>query len=53
MAKETPVSAGIQAIEKLPADVIVHPRIVVTRKSFQEVVEQMESAKPRSDQTGD
>jgi hypothetical protein len=36
----------LQALEELPADVIVHPRIVVTRKSFEEVVHQMETAKP-------
>ncbi len=36
----------LQALEELPADVIVHPRIVVTRKSFEQIVEQMESAKP-------
>jgi hypothetical protein len=36
----------LQALEELPADVIVHPRIVVTRKSFEKVVEQMETAKP-------
>ena|SRR5260221_291873 len=36
----------IQALEELPADVIVHPRIVITRRSFEKVVEQMEKAKP-------
>lgn len=36
----------LQALEELPADVIVHPRIVVTRKSFEKVVEQIETAKP-------
>jgi hypothetical protein len=36
----------LQALEELPADVIVHPRIVVTRESFEAVVEQLETAKP-------
>lgn len=36
----------LQALDALPADVIVHPRIVVTRQSFEQVVEQMETAKP-------
>jgi hypothetical protein len=36
----------LQALEALPADVIVHPRIVVTRQSFEKVVEQMETATP-------
>jgi hypothetical protein len=36
----------LQALEELPADVVVHPRIVLTRKSFMKVVEQMETAKP-------
>jgi hypothetical protein len=36
----------LQALEELPADVIVHPRLVVTRRSLEKVVEQMETAKP-------
>lgn len=36
----------LQALEELPADVIVHPRIVVTRKSFEKVVEEMEKGTP-------
>ncbi len=31
----------LQALDELPADVIVHPRLVVTRKSFEKVIEQM------------
>jgi hypothetical protein len=59
MAKKTQISALISestrarlekhvraTVEELPADVIVHPRIVVTLKSFEEVVKQMESTKP-------
>jgi hypothetical protein len=36
----------LRALEELTSDVIIHPRIVVTRKLFEEVVKQMESAKP-------
>jgi hypothetical protein len=36
----------LQALDELPADVIVHPRIVVTRRSFEKVVEEMEKATP-------
>jgi len=34
------------ALEELPADVIVHPRLVVTRKSGEDILEQMRSGKP-------
>jgi hypothetical protein len=34
------------ALEELPADVIVHPRLVVTRKSGKEILEQMKSGQP-------
>ena len=36
----------LQALEELPADVIVHSRIVVTRQSFEKVIDQMEKATP-------
>lgn len=36
----------LQALEELPAEFIIHPRIVVSRKSFEGIVKQMESAKP-------
>lgn len=36
----------LQALDKLPADVIVHPRILLTRKSLEKVIERMARAKP-------
>jgi hypothetical protein len=35
----------LQALQELPADVIVHPQLVVTRKSGEEILKQMESGK--------
>ena len=34
------------ALEQLPADVIVHPRLVVTRKSGESILEKTRTAKP-------
>ena len=34
------------ALEHLPADVIVHPRLVVTRRSGEQVLRQTRSGKP-------
>lgn len=36
----------MQALDELPAEFIVHPRIVVSRKTGQAIVEQMETAEP-------
>ncbi len=36
----------LQALQELPADVIVHPRLVVTRKSGEAILKQMETGKP-------
>lgn len=36
----------LQALQELPADVIVHPKLVVTPKSGKEILEQMEAGKP-------
>lgn len=36
----------LQALEELPQDVIVHPRLVVTRESFEKVTEKLEGAEP-------
>lgn len=36
----------LQALQELPADVIVHPKLVVTRKSGKEILRQMEAGKP-------
>jgi len=36
----------LQALQELPADVIVHPKLVVTRKSGAALLKQIEKAKP-------
>ena len=36
----------LQALQELPADVIVHPRVVITRKSGDAIVKHLETAKP-------
>lgn len=36
----------LQALEELPMDVIVHPNLVVTRKSGAIILKQMKSGKP-------
>jgi hypothetical protein len=36
----------LQALQEVPADVIVHPRLVVTRKSGQAILKEMEEGKP-------
>jgi hypothetical protein len=36
----------LMALEELPADVIVHPRLVVTRRSGAAILKQMSSGKP-------
>jgi hypothetical protein len=36
----------LQALEQLPAEFIIHPRIVVSRKSFAEIAKEVESAEP-------
>lgn len=36
----------LQALQELPADVIVHPRLVVTRASGTAILEQLKAAKP-------
>ena len=35
----------LQALQELPADVVVHPKLVVTRKSGEAIVKQMQGAK--------
>ena len=35
-----------QALQELPADVVVHPTLVVTRRSGQAILKQIEAAKP-------
>ncbi len=36
----------LQALQELPADFIVHPRLVVTRKSGAAMLKRMETGKP-------
>jgi hypothetical protein len=36
----------LQALDELPAEYIVHPRIVVSRKTGEEILRQSESAEP-------
>jgi hypothetical protein len=36
----------MRALEELPAEFIIHPRIVVSRKTGEEIIKQMKSAKP-------
>lgn len=36
----------LQALQELPADVIVHPRLVVTRKSGGALLKEIEKAEP-------
>ena len=36
----------LRALQELPADVIVHPRLVVSRKSGKAILEQMEQGTP-------
>jgi len=39
----------LQALQELPADVIIHPRLVVTRKSGESILKEIERAKPTKD----
>jgi hypothetical protein len=36
----------LQALQELPADVIVHPKLVLTRKSGELLLKEMDKAKP-------
>jgi len=36
----------LRALQELPADAIVHPTLVVTRRSGQEILKQIEKGKP-------
>jgi hypothetical protein len=38
----------LQALDELPSEYIIHPRIVVSRKTGEEMLRQAESAKPTS-----
>ena len=36
----------LQALQELPADVVVHPKLLVTRKSGQAILKQLRTGKP-------
>ena len=36
----------LQAMHELPADVVIHPRLVVTRKSGEAILKELEKATP-------
>jgi hypothetical protein len=36
----------LRALQELPADIIIHPRLVVTRKSGEAILREMEKGKP-------
>ncbi len=36
----------LQALQELPADILVHPKIVVTRKSGEAILRELRSGKP-------
>jgi hypothetical protein len=36
----------LRALQELPADVVVHPKVVVTRRSGQAILEQIGKGKP-------
>lgn len=38
----------LQALDQIPAELIIHPRIVVSRKTGEEMLRQAESAEPTS-----
>ena len=43
---ESALRHHLLALQELPADIIVHPKIVVTRASGERILERMKSAKP-------
>ena len=36
----------LQALQELPADIVIHPKLVVTRKSGETILKQIEKGKP-------
>ena len=36
----------LQALQELPVDVVVHPKLIVTRKSGEAILRQMKTGKP-------
>jgi hypothetical protein len=45
---EQAVLHHIQALNELPAEYIIHPRIVVSRKTGEDLLRQVESSKPNA-----
>lgn len=43
---EQAIRHHLQALQELSADVIVHPKLVVTRRSGEAILKQMKSGKP-------
>ncbi len=43
---EQALTHHLQALEELPADVIIHPRVVVTQKSAELILRQIAEARP-------
>ena len=43
---ETALRHHLQALEALPADVVVNPRLVVTRRSGEEILSRIRSPRP-------
>lgn len=39
----------LQALDQLPADVIVHPRLVVSRRSGEAILKEIEQGRPTKD----
>jgi hypothetical protein len=36
----------LQALQELPADIVIHPKLVVTRKSGEAILKQIDKGKP-------
>jgi len=53
MEQETQISALVSRTTKeLPADVVIHPKLVVTRKSGEAILKQIDKGKPSSASAG-
>ena len=46
---EQALGHDLVALEQLPADIVVHPKLVVTRKSGEATLEQMETGRAALD----
>lgn len=43
---ETALLHHLRALQELPADIVVHPRLVVSLRSAKEMLQRMETARP-------